>query len=175
MHSIELRARPDQLLLREGLKLARKIGNTAPLSSAMLAEISPGPSVQSDGDWDTWVANAFGTEFHPSCSCAMLPLNLGGVVDSDLKVYGTSKLDRHTLSDKRADPSCPPGNVRVADASVFPIQFAAHVRIHHSLPSFYLTIDYLRSFKHLFSVLLNRPRLLFELSGMGFLLRLQAR
>jgi len=40
----------------------------------------------------------------------MLPLELGGVVDPNLKVYGTA-------------------NVRVVDASIFPIQFAAHVRI----------------------------------------------
>lgn len=39
----------------------------------------------------------------------MLPLELGGVVDPNLKVYGLA-------------------NVRVVDASVYPIQFAAHVR-----------------------------------------------
>ena len=95
-------------MLREGLKLARKLGGTAPLSSAIVSEISPGSSVQSDDDWDAWAAKNFGTEFHPSCSCAMLPQSQGGVVDADLKVYGLA-------------------NVRVADASVYPIQFAAHV------------------------------------------------
>ena len=39
----------------------------------------------------------------------MLPLEQGGVVDTDLRVYGLT-------------------NVRVADSSVFPMQFAAHVR-----------------------------------------------
>lgn len=99
-------------MLREGLKLARKIGQTPPLSSAILSEVSPGASVQSDDDWDAFAAQNFGTEFHPSCSCAMLPLEQGGVVDANLKVYGLA-------------------NVRVADASVYPIQFAAHVsRVH---------------------------------------------
>lgn len=79
----------DQVMLREGLKLARKLGATAPLSSSMLEEVSPGSSVQSDDDIDKWIANQFSTEFHPSCSCAMLPKEQGGVVDSDLKVYGT--------------------------------------------------------------------------------------
>lgn len=79
-------------MLREGLKLARKLGGTAPLSSAVINEISPGSAVQSDDDWDTWAAQNFGTEFHPSCSCAMLPQSQGGVVDSNLKVYGTGKL-----------------------------------------------------------------------------------
>ncbi|PSR72212.1 hypothetical protein PHLCEN_2v11919 [Hermanssonia centrifuga] len=99
----------DLVMFREGLKLCRTLGNTAPLSSAMLQEISPGPSVQTDDDWDTWLATTFGTEYHPSCSCAMLPQNQGGVVDTNLKVYGLA-------------------NVRVADASVFPIQFAAHLQ-----------------------------------------------
>jgi choline dehydrogenase len=48
------------------------------------------------------------TEFHVSCSCAMLPRELGGVVDSALKVYGT-------------------GNLRVVDASVFPVVPGAHL------------------------------------------------
>lgn len=38
----------------------------------------------------------------------MLPLDQGGVVDANLKVYGLA-------------------NVRVADSSVFPLSFAAHV------------------------------------------------
>ncbi|OSD01865.1 GMC oxidoreductase [Trametes coccinea BRFM310] len=99
----------DLVLLREGLKLARKIGNSPPLSNALGDEVTPGSSVQSDEDWENWLANQIGTEYHPSCSCAMLPRELGGVVDPDLKVYGL-------------------GNVRVADASVFPIQFSAHLQ-----------------------------------------------
>ena len=78
----------DKVLLREGLKLARKIGSTPPLNSAMITEVYPGPQVQTDDDWDNWVAGQYSTEFHPSCSMAMLPLELGGVVDKDLKVYG---------------------------------------------------------------------------------------
>ncbi|KAI0698246.1 GMC oxidoreductase [Cytidiella melzeri] len=101
----------DPTIFREGLKLARKLGSTAPLASSAnaLVEVSPGSSVQTDDEWDTWIANAIGTEFHPSCSCAMLPKELGGVVDANLRVYGT-------------------GNVRVVDASVFPISFAAHMQ-----------------------------------------------
>ncbi|THH29224.1 hypothetical protein EUX98_g4966 [Antrodiella citrinella] len=99
----------DLTALREGLKLARKIGQTAPLSLALTDEIMPGPSVSSDTDWETWLAGQIGTEYHPSCSCAMLPEAQGGVVDANLKVYGLA-------------------NVRVADASVFPIEFAAHLQ-----------------------------------------------
>lgn len=42
------------------------------------------------------------TNYHPCGTCAMLPERMGGVVDAELRVYGT-------------------GNVRVVDASVFPV------------------------------------------------------
>ncbi|KAI0686238.1 GMC oxidoreductase [Earliella scabrosa] len=99
----------DTVILREGLKLARKIAATEPLSAAIGDETIPGSNVQSDADWDAWLKQNIGTEYHPSCSCAMLPREEGGVVDADLKVYGLA-------------------NVRVADSSVFPIQFAAHLQ-----------------------------------------------
>lgn len=49
------------------------------------------------------------TEFHPSGTTAMMPLSLGGVVDTDLKVYGT-------------------GNLRVVDAGVMPVIIGAHLQ-----------------------------------------------
>ena len=100
-------------MLREGLKLARTIGQTAPLAAFVGAELTPGAGVQSDADWEAYAACSIGTEYHPSCSCAMLPREDCGVVDADLKVYGLA-------------------NVRVADASVFPMDFAAHVSLRCS-------------------------------------------
>jgi choline dehydrogenase-like flavoprotein len=99
----------DGILLRAGVKFARQVAQTQPLSGALIAELSPGAGVNSDEAWDNWVAQTAGTEFHPSSTCAMLPLSQGGVVDTYLHVYGLV-------------------NVRVADSSVFPMQFAAHVR-----------------------------------------------
>ncbi|KAK7721339.1 hypothetical protein SLS64_001635 [Diaporthe eres] len=49
------------------------------------------------------------TEFHPSGSTAMLPLDLGGVVDTELRVYGTEGL-------------------RVVDAGVMPMVLGAHLQ-----------------------------------------------
>jgi choline dehydrogenase len=48
------------------------------------------------------------TEYHPVGTCAMLPRRKGGVVDSQLKVYGTR-------------------NVRVVDASIFPTHVQGNI------------------------------------------------
>lgn len=48
------------------------------------------------------IASYGATNYHPCGTCAMLPLSDGGVVNGDLRVYGTS-------------------NLRICDASIFPI------------------------------------------------------
>jgi len=98
----------DIVILRQGIKLARTLGATAPLSSILTEEVTPGPTVQSDPDIETWLRNTIATEYHPAGTCAMLPKEKGGVVDANLKVYGTL-------------------NLRVVDSSVFPVSFSAHV------------------------------------------------
>lgn len=49
------------------------------------------------------------SNFHPISTAAMMPKEIGGVVDTSLKVYGTS-------------------NVRVVDASVLPFQVCGHLQ-----------------------------------------------
>ncbi|KAH7102032.1 alcohol oxidase [Auriculariales sp. MPI-PUGE-AT-0066] len=96
----------DVVILREGLKLARKIGQAEPYNG-FTGEAAPGADVQTDEQWETWMRGQVTTEFHPSGTCAMLPKTEGGVVDANLRVYGLA-------------------NVRVADASVYPTTFGAH-------------------------------------------------
>lgn len=88
----------DLVIMREGLKTARAIGQTAPISNYVGTETYPGSSVSTDDEWDAWLEGAVGTEYHPGSSCAMLPLEQGGVVDSKLQVYGLGMFDLSYLS-----------------------------------------------------------------------------
>ncbi|KAF8987569.1 hypothetical protein BDQ17DRAFT_1374948, partial [Cyathus striatus] len=64
-------------------------------------------NVQSDEDFVNFVTDNYITIIHPIGILAMLPKDMGGAVDSKLRVYGVR-------------------GVRVADASVLPIQISAH-------------------------------------------------
>ncbi|KAJ6452370.1 GMC oxidoreductase-domain-containing protein [Mycena vulgaris] len=95
------------------LKLMRKILKTAPLSDLSTGEAAPGPAVPDDAEggsnaaWQTFILETFGSVAHPLGTAAMMRRELGGVVDAHLKVYDTR-------------------NVRVVDASIFPLQLSAH-------------------------------------------------
>ncbi|CAG7928293.1 unnamed protein product [Penicillium olsonii] len=102
-------ANPSDIeMLLEGIKMARKVGETTPMSNNLTKETAPGSSVQTDDEWKQWLREQASTEFHPSSSCAMLPKDQGGVVDAKLRVYGLA-------------------NVRVADASIVPIALSSHL------------------------------------------------
>lgn len=98
----------DTAVLRQALKFARVAGTTAPMSSILQGEFTPGSNVQSDNDWEQYIAQTSGTEYHCSSTCSMLPLSMGGVVDTNLIVYGTN-------------------NLRVVDASILPLLPGAHL------------------------------------------------
>ncbi|KAL0572535.1 hypothetical protein V5O48_009429 [Marasmius crinis-equi] len=91
-----------------GIKLARKMLASRPLSSTNLGEFEPGFDIQSDEEIEGWLKDIAGGDNHPVGTMAMLPRELGGVVDTSLKIYGTE-------------------NVRVADASIIPFPISAHI------------------------------------------------
>ncbi|QRW23253.1 GMC oxidoreductase [Rhizoctonia solani] len=97
----------DVDIINAGIKYVRTIGATAPMSSYFKAETSTTSASTTDDAINTYIANSVATEYHPIGTCSMLPLDMGGVVDTTLRVYGTS-------------------NVRVIDASVMPIHVTAH-------------------------------------------------
>ncbi|KAK6069255.1 glucose oxidase [Seiridium cupressi] len=103
----------DGLAAVQTARFSRRVLTTAPLSDLIdLASLAPSfeevPEDASDELWLNWIKNsAFGPNHHHLGSCAMLPRDMGGVVDNNFMVYGTS-------------------NVRVIDLSVIPLQVAGH-------------------------------------------------
>jgi choline dehydrogenase-like flavoprotein len=95
----------DLKLAVAGVSYLRKIAATSLYAPLFATETLPGEGA----DLQQYVLTHFGTEFHPVGTASMLPKTEGGVVDSSLKVYGTS-------------------NVRVVDASIIPLHIAAHLQ-----------------------------------------------
>ncbi|KAL8279232.1 hypothetical protein RQP46_008269 [Phenoliferia psychrophenolica] len=97
----------DLFFLSKAAQLLRKLATSAAMQPFIDVETEPGPSVQTDAEWSAWVKQSVRTDYHPVGTAAMLPRSDGGVVSSKLVVYGTS-------------------NVRVVDASIFPLHVSAH-------------------------------------------------
>ncbi|KAF2757339.1 alcohol oxidase [Pseudovirgaria hyperparasitica] len=73
-------------------KAVRAAYATPPLSGYVGAELVPGldavPADASDAVWAGWIKASYGSNNHPVGTCAMLPLERGGVVDGEGRVYG---------------------------------------------------------------------------------------
>lgn len=90
-------------------KFLRTIASTAPLKDVWTEEYEPGKAVQSDEDWRKYALANTLSIYHPVGTAALLPEKDGGVVDAQLKVYGTKHL-------------------RVVDASIIPLLPSAHIQ-----------------------------------------------
>ena len=98
----------DRQVLIEALVFNRQILATPSMLELQAAQFVP-PVDADEAALNQVINNGIRTEFHPSCTCAMLPLDQGGVVDSSLVVWGTQ-------------------NLRVVDAGIFPLIPAAHLQ-----------------------------------------------
>jgi choline dehydrogenase len=90
----------DRRVMVEGLKIARRIAQAAPLSGYVVREEFPGMQVKSDAELLEVVRQSGETVFHPTSTCRM-GADERSVVDSKLRVRGL-------------------GGLRVVDASVMP-------------------------------------------------------
>jgi choline dehydrogenase len=76
-----------------GLRFARRLASTAPLSDYVAAELLPGPAAETDADLIGFARANGATIFHPSGTCRMGPDDdPGAVVDSRLRVRGVDGL-----------------------------------------------------------------------------------
>jgi choline dehydrogenase len=92
----------DRQVLREGVKILRRVFAQAPFDRFRGPELSPGPDVRTDAEIEAWMCRTADTVFHPVGTCRMgADGDEGAVVDGKLRVRGVEGL-------------------RVADASVMP-------------------------------------------------------
>jgi len=98
----------DLEILVQQFKYIRGI-DVEPWKSSVKQEVFPGPKVKTDDEIRDFIKDTVGTVWHTVGSCSMLPRDKNGVVDSKLKVYGTT-------------------NLRVVDLSIIPLHIAAHTQ-----------------------------------------------
>jgi choline dehydrogenase-like flavoprotein len=104
----------DRATIFEALQFTRRVMATDSIASSSLNPVEVTPGVQyteRDATIERLVAagSLSPTFSHASCSCPMMPRELGGVVDSELLVYGTKRLS-------------------IVDASILPVIPAAHLQ-----------------------------------------------
>jgi choline dehydrogenase len=100
----------DRRMMVEGLKLARRICTTKPLSDYAQAEFQPGDKVKTDEEWLAYCREYGETVFHPTSTCRM-----GTVVDERLNVKGVDGL---RVVDASVMPAVPSGNINAAVIAV---------------------------------------------------------
>lgn len=130
------------------------LSKQGPFGQYNASEISPGAELQTDEELEGWIRERLvPSVYHPVGTCAKMKKDLGGVVDEELKVYGTRGL-------------------RIVDASVFPIVvgattsmsvYAVAEKVSYSLLSFFLFPGCGHSFR-VFVV----PCMLTLITGCGF-------
>lgn len=102
----------DKMAQAATVRFTRQVSGTSPLSDSVTGERDPGTgSVPQDANldsWANWVENNYRSNWHPIGTAAMMSKDMGGVVDSNHKVYGVN-------------------NLRVVDGSVLPFQVSSHL------------------------------------------------
>ncbi|TFB00070.1 hypothetical protein CCMA1212_008139 [Trichoderma ghanense] len=93
-------------------RLATNFWTTPPISTIVEARVQPNSTVlphnATDAQWEKFTRSSLISNSHSLGTAAMMKREWGGVVDAQMKVYGT-------------------GNVRVVDASVLPMQVSGHL------------------------------------------------
>ena len=104
----------DRRVMVDGLKMLRKVVNTAPFSRYVAAEMTPGPSVQSDDEWLDFCRETGETVYHPTSTCRM-GTDEDSVVDPKLRVRGVEGL---RVIDASVMPAVVSGNTNAAVVAI---------------------------------------------------------
>ncbi|KAK6852487.1 hypothetical protein PG995_011038 [Apiospora arundinis] len=104
----------DRAILLAAVRWTRNLYRTSPILAETYGpvELIPGAAAQTDDEiWDALVSAGVVRpgNSHPSGTCAMMPVSLGGCVGADLRVHGTRRL-------------------AVVDASVIPLIPGTHIQ-----------------------------------------------
>lgn len=102
----------DRSVLFAAVGYTRRVYGSGAAASMSPVEVAPGAAATTEEAVveALLAAGLLGPTFaHPSCSCPMMPRELGGVVDPGLRVYGTERLS-------------------IIDASILPVIPAAHLQ-----------------------------------------------
>lgn len=84
----------DAVIMADLVRFTRRYHMENPLTKAWApTELAPGADTQTDEQFADYLSETLSpSEFHPVGTCAMMPRELGGVVDEELKVYGVKGL-----------------------------------------------------------------------------------
>ena len=82
----------DLDLLTALVKFSRKLLTTAPYSQYIVQTIDPPLDIDTDDEIKEWIRSRVEPFYHPVSTAPLLPRTQGGVVDTNLKVYGTKNL-----------------------------------------------------------------------------------
>ncbi|KAJ7590654.1 hypothetical protein C8J56DRAFT_538926 [Mycena floridula] len=100
----------DRWFLAKATAYGRKFFQTPAFQEIVEPEeVFPGNTTETEADWVKFVKNTVNAAYHSVGTAALLPRSQDGVVDPNLKVYGTT-------------------NLRVADLSIMPLLFSAHTQ-----------------------------------------------